>query len=158
MDLSQWIGSNQTDAKETISRAMWHLRGLIQSKPNPNTEQTKSQYRADQTPNTIQSKPNPRSRRSQLARHRCSLLVFIVVIIITHRRSLGAWCSLPHRRQQSYFDAQCSVLMLPPPRCSSLFFSLTVSFSQSFTFSLLSKSEMKTTKRKMPLRVSLFIL
>ena len=130
--------------------------------PNPNTEQTKpqTQYRANQTP--LQSKPNPQSCRSQLARLRRRSSQ-----IAPHRRSLDARYSLPHcrsplitnRKSQSCFDAWCSVLVLPPSRYFSLSFSLWLFLSQSLSLSLsLSKFEMKTTKWKMPLRVSLFIL
>ena len=55
----------------------------LNQKSNP---QTKPQYKVDQTPNPIQSKPNAQSRRSQLARRRCSSLVFIVVVV-AHRKS-----------------------------------------------------------------------
>ena len=109
---------------------MWHLRGLIQSKPNPNIEQTKplTQYRANQTHGHV-------ARSSLVIAVACSSSSSSSSSLIANRSVLGAPSLIADSRATLMLSARCSC-SLPQgvPLSFSLWLSLSLSLSLSHSY------------------------
>ena len=109
---------------------VYQYRAISKSLNQKSNPQTKPQYRAEQTPNPNIEQTKPQTQTEQTKPTVTSLAARSSSSFTANRPSL-----------QIAELLRCSVLMLPPSRYFSLFFSLTLSVSLS-----LSESEMKTTK------------